>query len=287
MTTDAATSPTGTRSNNSDVHLAGDARAASNPHRSMTERRHHGRFDTTWPVQWAEAVRLLAAAIVVIGTASLIGLVVTDWAAPNAVTRLDERITDWLVDSRSDALNSFATIAAFPADSFPKIGISAIICGICLWRFRRWDEAVYIALPLVFEALCFITITHIVQRPRPEVEQLIHSTITSSYPSGHVAAATVYVAVVVVVFRRITAVWARTLAVGLFVLVAVGVYWARLYQGVHFASDVLTGIILGAVSVLITDRVLRRRHRELAAAGPLERIHPSPRGDQRHGVTGV
>jgi undecaprenyl-diphosphatase len=263
MSTEAAIA--GGRGDVADVEAAGPTRAASNPYRSESEVGDDGRFDTTWPVRWAEAARLVVAAVVVIGTASLAGLVLSDWAAPNAITRLDERIADWLVDSRTEALNSFATVAAFPADSFPKIGISAIICGICLWRWRRWDEAVYIALPLVFEALCFITITHVVQRPRPDVEQLVHSTITSSYPSGHVAAATVYVAMVVVVFRRTTAVWARTLALGLFVLVAIGVYWARLYQGVHFASDVLTGIILGAVSVVITDRVLRRRHHELAA----------------------
>src|SRR5690606_33482539 len=128
------------------------------------------------------------------------------------------------------------------------------------WRWRRWDEAVYVARPLVFEATCFIIITRTVQRSRPDTaDQLIHSTIDSSFPSGHVAAATVYVAVVIVVFRHTAAVWARALAVTLFVLVAVGVYWARLYQGVHFASDVVAGIVLGTVSVIITDRVLRRR----------------------------
>lgn len=251
----------------------GWVRAASNPHRTNLHRttlhqngdhRDHDRFETTWPVRGAEAVRLLVAAIVVAGTGILAGFLLTDWAAPNVVTRLDERITDWFVDNRTEALNSFSTIAAFPADTIPKIVISVIICGFFLWRWRRWDEAVYIALPLVFEAVCFITITRTVQRPRPEVDQLIHSTIDSSFPSGHVAAVTVYAAVVVVVFRRTTAVWAKALAVGLFLLVAIGVYWARLYQGVHFASDVVAGIILGAVSVVITDRVLRRRHRELA-----------------------
>jgi membrane-associated phospholipid phosphatase len=223
------------------------------------------RFDATWPVRWAEAGRLVVAAVVVIVTGSVAGLVLTEWAAPNGVTRLDERLADWFVDSRTEALNSYATVAAFPADTFPKIGISIVICGLFLWRWRRWDEAVYVALPLVFEATCFITITHIVQRSRPDVDQLIHSTIGSSYPSGHVAAATVYAAVVVVVFRHTTTVWARTLAVAVFLVVATGVYWARLYQGVHFASDVVAGIILGAASVVITDQILRRRHHTLAA----------------------
>jgi membrane-associated phospholipid phosphatase len=242
----------------------GLARAASNPHREVRRRDEtHDKFDSTWPVKGAEAVRLLVAAIVVTGTGIVVGFLLTDWGAPNAITRLDERVAEWFVDSRTDAWNSFSHVAAFPADTVPKIIISAIICAFFAWRWRRWDEAVYVALPLVFEATCFITITRTVQRPRPDVDHLIHSTIDSSFPSGHVAAATVYVAVVVVVFRHTTAVWARLLAVGVFAAVAFGVYWARVYQGVHFASDVLAGIVLGAVSVVITDRVLRRRHREL------------------------
>ena len=243
---------------------AGMARAESNPHREPHRRRHPDRgFDSTWPVKGAEGIRLLLAAIVVTGTGILVGFVLTDWTAPNAITRLDERITNWFVDGRTDTLDTFSKVVAFPADSIPKIIISALICCYFLWRWRRWDEAVYVALPLVFEATCFITITRTVQRPRPAVDHVIHSTVDSSFPSGHVAAATVYVAVVIVVFRHTTAVWARGLAVVLFVAVATGVYWARLYQGVHFSSDVLAGIVLGVVSVLITDRVLRRRRREL------------------------
>src|SRR5690606_37264165 len=111
-----------------DVAGAGLVRAASNPHRRTSERTHADRFDTTWPVKWPEAARLLLAAFVIAGTGILVGFLLTDWAAPNAVTRLDERITNWFVDGRTDAWNSFSHVAAFPADTIPKIVISALIC---------------------------------------------------------------------------------------------------------------------------------------------------------------
>ena len=236
-------------------------RAESNPYRPPAAPLDSRRFDTTWPARGTELVRLLVAAVLVAGTGIVVGLVLTDWAAPNSITRLDERLADWFVGTRTDTLTSVATWAAFPANTFPKIIISAIICCFFLVRWRRWDEAVYVALPLVFEATCFVTITKVVQRPRPE-DSLLDSTINSSFPSGHVAAATVYVAVAIVVFRHTRAVWARALVGSIFVVVALGVYWARLYQGMHYATDVLAGIVLGIVSVLITDQVLRRRHRE-------------------------
>ncbi len=213
-------------------------------------------WDNAWPVKGHELVRLLVGFIAVVGTGAVVGLTFTDWTAPNAVTRLDERVANWWVDGRTDGLNSLAPWAAGPADTFIKIGISTVICAVLLWVFRRWDEAVYVALPLVFEATCFITITHIVGRPRPDVDRLLESTVNSSFPSGHVAAATVYFAVVIVVWRHTAALWARALSLGVFLVVEIGVIWARMYQGMHYLSDVVGGVVLGAVSLIIIDRVL-------------------------------
>lgn len=220
------------------------------------DRRDGRAWDNAWPVKGPELVRLLVGFVVVVGTGAAIGMVFTEWAAPNAITRLDDRVADWWVEGRTEGLNALAPWAAGPADTFIKIGISTVICAVLLWLFRRWDEAVYVALPLVFEATCFITITHIVGRPRPDVERLLESTVNSSFPSGHVAAATVYFAVVVVVWRHTDALWARGLSLGIFLVIEIGVIWARMYQGMHYLSDVIGGVVLGAVSLIITDRIL-------------------------------
>jgi undecaprenyl-diphosphatase len=171
---------------------------------------------------------------------------------------MDERVANWFVDSRTSFLNDASTWCAYLADSYYKIGASVVIFLVFLWVWRRWYEAVYIGLPLVFEASAFIVITNLVQRDRPDVEQLIKSEITTSFPSGHVAAATVYAAVAVIVFKHTRATWARALAVTLAVIVPLVVAWARVYQGVHYLTDTLAGIALGATSLVITDRVLSR-----------------------------
>jgi membrane-associated phospholipid phosphatase len=220
-------------------------------------RHQHREWDGTWPVRKHEIYQLLIALACVIGAFSVIGLMYTDWFAPNAITRLDDRIAEAAADNRVAFLTDAVPWVAFPADTFTKITISALICLFFLWRWRRWYEAVYVALPLVFEACAFITTTHIVGRDRPEVERLLESQVATSYPSGHVAAATVYAAVAVIVFRHTRALWVRTLAVTIAVLAPVGVAWARVYQGMHFFTDVLTGVLLGVVSLLITHRVLR------------------------------
>jgi len=217
-----------------------------------------GKWDGAWPVRKRETGQLLLALACVIGIFSVIGLLYTDWFAPNAITRLDDRVAEAAADNRTKFLTDAVPWVAFPADTFTKIGISAVICLFFLWRWRRWYEAVYVALPLVFEASAFITTTHLVGRDRPQVERLLDSQVASSYPSGHVAAATVYFAVAVIVIRHTRSAAVRALAVALAMIVALGVAWARVYQGMHFLTDVMAGILLGAVSLTITHRVLRR-----------------------------
>jgi membrane-associated phospholipid phosphatase len=215
-------------------------------------------WDGSWLIGWHQVGVLIAALAVVVGIGAVAGELLTNWGSPNPITRFDDRVADAFVDGRTALLNDVVPWAAFPADTFTKIGISAVICGFFLWRWRRWDEAVYVALPLVFEATAFMAITTIVQRPRPDVERLLESTIDSSFPSGHVAAATVYAAVVVIVFRHTVNRWARGTAVAIFALIVAAVAWARLYQGMHYLSDVVGGVVLGAVALVITDRVLHR-----------------------------
>lgn len=225
-------------------------------------------WDGAWPVKGPELLRLLIAYVSVVAIGTLVGLIFADWTAPNALTRLDERTTDAFVDSRTDLLTDLSPWAAGLSDTIVKIALSTVICLALLWIYRRWDDAVYVALPLVFEAMCFITITYLVQRPRPDVDRLQESPVNSSFPSGHVAAATVYAAIVVLVWRHTRSRPIRLLTATLLVAVVAAVSWARLYQGMHFLTDVVAGVVLGVISVLITDRVLdtsRLRPRGAAA----------------------
>jgi undecaprenyl-diphosphatase len=161
-----------------------------------------------------------------------------------------------------------------------KIVVTAIFTVSALAVWRRWHEAVYVVLTLVFEATVFITVTAIVARPRPDVPRLEDSPVNSSFPSGHVAAATVYGAFVVVVFWHTRSrVW-RSLAVVVVGAVVVAVSWARMYQGMHFASDVAAGILLGLVTLALCLRVLGRPPvPDTTASARSERDLPAPDGD--------
>ena len=216
----------------------------------------HSWWVSTWPLDRHDWLRLGIALVAIIAVGVAVGELLTNWSGLTGLIDIDEDIAQNLADGRTETKNDLAHWGAFIADTPVKIGLSIVIAGLLLWRFRRWHEAAMVGLPLIFEATAFITITFIVKRPRPDVERLLDSPVNSSFPSGHVAAATVYAALAVLVFWHTRAIWARAIAVLLAAAAAMIVAWARMYQGMHFLTDVIAGMVLGLASVAIAVWIL-------------------------------
>jgi membrane-associated phospholipid phosphatase len=144
------------------------------------------------------------------------------------------------------------------SDTVVKIVVTAIVAVAMLIVWKRWLEPLMVVVALILEALCFITITTLVGRPRPDVPHLDSSPVGSSYPSGHTGAAIAYSAIVVVIFWHTRRRWIRALAVAFAVIVPVCVALSRLYRGMHFFTDVIFGALLGGASVIATAMVLLR-----------------------------
>ncbi|NNF54974.1 MAG: phosphatase PAP2 family protein [Acidimicrobiales bacterium] len=227
---------------------------------------------TTWPLHREHWRWIAGAFVTLVALYSVVGLALSDWFAPNAITEFDNELAQSLADGRTERNNDLAHWGAFMADTYVKIAASLVIAGVMLWRWRRWHEAALVGFTLIFEASVYATSSTIVGRPRPDVDRLLESPVATSFPSGHVAAATVYSALAVIVFWHTKAVWARALAVAASVVVALTVAWARMYQGMHFLSDVSAGIVLGLVSVWIGVRLFGRPNDALGSDEP-PRLH--------------
>jgi membrane-associated phospholipid phosphatase len=217
---------------------------------------HRSWVRSTWPIDRTQALQLAVALVAMIGVFTVLGLVLTDLMAPNPVTRTDEDIARWFVERRTPLLDGLSTWGASLADTWTKIVITAVFVGTALALSRRWNEAVFVAGTLIFEAAVFIVVTVLVGRPRPDVPPLQDSPVNSSFPSGHVAAATVYGAFVIVVFWHTTSRLWRSLALLVAVSVVAAVAWARLYQGMHYPSDVAAGVALGLATLAVCRRVV-------------------------------
>ena len=213
-------------------------------------------WEETWPLNGRDWIRLIGALVVVVLVGVVVGELLTNWSMLSGLVDLDVEIAEDLAAGRTDLASEIAHWSSFIADTPVKIGLSLVIAAFLVFKFKRWHEAVMVIWPLIFEAIAYIVTSTIVGRPRPDVERLLESPVDTTFPSGHVAAATVYAALAVVVFWHTRAVWARTLAAGLSIVAPIMVAWARLYQGMHFLTDVIAGIVLGIVSVIVVLRIL-------------------------------
>jgi undecaprenyl-diphosphatase len=118
------------------------------------------------------------------------------------------------------------------------------------------------------EVAIFLLVTLLVDRPRPPVRHLDYAPPTSSFPSGHTAAAiALYGALAVLASERARSALLKGLVVAVAFLVPLLVALSRLYRGMHFLSDVLGGVVLGTVWLLACVRAVRLGvlHRQLAA----------------------
>ncbi|WP_420451597.1 phosphatase PAP2 family protein [Ilumatobacter sp.] len=218
------------------------------------------RSDTSWWRDWPldrdDGATLAVAFVTVVVVGSLVGRMLYDWFAPNGLTDLDERIATWLLENRDQDLNGSLEWGGRLSDTVPKAVVSLLVAAASMVAWRRWREALLIGISLVFEAASFITITTIAQRPRPDLPALETSPVATSFPSGHIAAATVYGAFAIIVFWHTRSRRARTLAVVATVAVVTVVAVSRVYEAAHFPSDAVGGVILGLVSLAVAVRVL-------------------------------
>ena len=185
--------------------------------RVRTTRRHRELTDVS--LRWSDLGLLLGCYVGLVAVWFTLGKIVVN---SSAITSLDQRVADWFVDQRTADLDIASEWGSGLADTMVKIAVTALL-AIGMWlAWKRWREPLMMVVPLVLEASAFITVTYLIARPRPD-DQLESSPVNSSFPSGHVAAAAAYSALVIIVFWHTRKVWARALVVIVSIAVPVAV----------------------------------------------------------------
>jgi undecaprenyl-diphosphatase len=225
---------------------------------SQLTRRTASRREADWRVT---ALWLLASAIVIWLVLVLIGHLLGHQWSHSALVRWDASVDRRLAAHRRDPWNEITHLATFMAETLTVIAIGLVAFVLLRLGLKRWREPLFLAVAVIGEVTIFVSTTMLVDRARPPVKHLDGAPPTSSFPSGHTAASVaLYGALAVVAWRVGAAVWLRTLATVLAVLVPVAVASSRLYRGMHYPTDVIAGALLSCCWLAVTSTlVLGRR----------------------------
>ncbi|WP_330352853.1 phosphatase PAP2 family protein [Streptomyces chartreusis] len=198
--------------------------------------------------RWAGALALCSALLLALVAVRWYPLITVDndiadtthrWAVDEpVVTHAFRILTDWVWDPWTMRILTFA---------------------VAIWlvwrRAARWT-ALWLLATCLLATLFQQFLKAAVDRPRPVWPDPVDSAHYAAYPSGHAMTATVVCGLLLWLLHRYGVrgtLWRTAVAVGVISVAGVGL--TRIWLGVHWATDVVGGWLLGALVVALAVRV--------------------------------
>ena len=212
------------------------------------------------------AVRLVGGGLVLALALSLIGWAIVKLATPSALTRWEDSVNQWFYAARTPTLDTVSHIGSYLAETITCIVLLVVVTVVLRLWLGRWRESWTLFAAIVGELLVFLVVTAVVNRPRPDVPLLDAAPPTSSFPSGHTAAAVAfYGCLAVIVLRQLRPRWFAVTITTLLCLVPIVVGISRLYRGMHHPTDVVFGALGGGLWLaLVLSTLLPRPGQDVA-----------------------
>lgn len=198
------------------------------------------RLDPATITGLALSVALLA--VILAGVA--LGVVVYMIRTDSGVVRIDQAVARWAADHVEGV--SFDVLGVLTVlGSTPAIVVLATATALSAMRQHRgFSTAGFLTLVVGGQFLMSNLIKFAVERVRPDLGHF-GALGTPSFPSGHATAAAATFAALALILGRDRSPAERAVLAGAGVAIAVAVGSSRALLGVHWFSDVVSGLLLG------------------------------------------
>lgn len=206
------------------------------------------------PTLWAGALT--------VGAVLLLALVAVRW---HPLMTLDGDVAEtthrWAVEE-SGVTHTFRILTDWVWDPWTMRILTFAVAIWLVWRrAARWT-AVWLVATCLLATLVQQTLKALVDRPRPVWPDPVDSAHYAAFPSGHAMTATVVCGLLLWLLHHYGAgrvLWRTAVAVAAISVVGVGL--TRVWLGVHWATDVVGGWLLGALVVVLAVEVHARQRR--------------------------
>lgn len=190
-------------------------------------------------------LHLLLGALVLIGAAWLFGSIAEDVVNGDPLTVVDANIAAWFHAHAVPAVTLSMLLITNLHGTWGIMVLSLLMSLFLIWK-RAWHWLLALVLVVPGGMLLNVLMKHAFGRARPMFAEPMLTLTTYSFPSGHVAAATLFYGLLAAfMISRIEAWRWRLLTALVAFLLVVLVGLSRIYLGVHYLSDVLAAFAEG------------------------------------------
>ena len=208
-----------------------------------------------------DVARLLLPAACLIALMVALGLLLTDVLPSTALGKWDAEVPRRLVEYRQQEGISESKIITTLSETPTIIFLTALAAVVFRFKFGRWRESLVVIYAVVGETAIFVATTLFIDRPRPSVPHLDQAPPTSSFPSGHTAAAVCfYGSIAAIILWHSRHRWINVAAVVICTAVPLLIAGSRVYRGMHYPTDVLAGVLLGAIWLAVVIFYVRTHY---------------------------
>lgn len=159
---------------------------------------------------------------------------------------------------RSPSLTNFMKVITKLSDTGIISILAIILTLLFLYKWKDKKTAQIIPSSLIIVAFINQVLKFIFQRERPNGYRLIEMT-GYSFPSGHAMVSMAFYGLLIyIIHKKVKNKSLRILLITLNITIIILVGISRIYLGVHYLSDVITGYLISIVYLLILIKLLKK-----------------------------
>lgn len=145
---------------------------------------------------------------------------------------------------------------------FGNVYIPFVIIALLIIIIKNRYYSIILFLSYSLSGVLSLVLKYIVLRPRP-VDAIIDLPKTYSFPSGHAMTSLVFYLTLCYLLTIKSNKNVKFLCYVFFSLAVLLISFSRIYLGVHYFSDVISGLIIGLTLFLIIKKVINKYFKEV------------------------